>query len=108
MVLLLNRYPDGVIGYWHDLGYAETLARLGFDPLSAWLGSLGARMLGIHPHDIRGFQDHRGAGIGEMDFTPIRPRIPDSALRVCEFDQSQSPQKVIQGLAHLRQAGLVP
>jgi len=108
MELLLSHYDDGTAGYWHDVGHAEITARLGFYSHLAWLEAFGPRMFGIHLHDVRGFQDHRVAGAGDVDLEMLRPYIPDEALRVCEFNQGQPAEEVRQGLAHLKDLGLVP
>lgn len=108
MELLLGLHDDGVLGYWHDVGHAERVARLGFHSHVAWLESFAPRMLGVHLHDINGFQDHRVAGAGDADLGMLRSYVPDEALRVCEFDQSQPAEEIRQGLARLKELELVP
>ncbi|MDP2950036.1 MAG: TIM barrel protein, partial [Chloroflexota bacterium] len=45
MKLLLADYPPAVVGYWHDVGHAEVLDRLGLIDKHRWLRELGDRCL---------------------------------------------------------------
>jgi sugar phosphate isomerase/epimerase len=103
---LLEEFGDGV-GYWHDVGHAENLARLGFTPHEEWLRTLGSRMVGIHLHDIDQLTDHKAPGLGSLDLAAIAPYVPDAALRVCELNNGNSEEEVKSGLALLEEAGLV-
>ncbi|MBC7248936.1 MAG: TIM barrel protein, partial [Anaerolineae bacterium] len=55
---LLEDTDPALLGYWHDTGHAERLARLGFVPHLAWLEALSHRLVGVHFSDARGLKDH--------------------------------------------------
>jgi len=63
---LLAPYPTAVAGYWHDVGHAEVLHRLGLVDRSAWFDLLGGRLIGVHLQDVRGLVDHRAPGRGDV------------------------------------------
>ena len=105
---LLARYPPRAAGYWHDVGHAEALHRLGLVELSSWFDLLGDRLIGAHLHDVDGLRDHRAPGRGDVDFAWLAPRIPPSAARTLEIDQRE-PDEAVQGaLDVLRAAGVLP
>ncbi len=104
---LLKRFPDGVAGYWHDVGHAEVQERMGFAPHRQWLETLGARIIGVHIHDVLPgtITDHQAAGLGNVDLGMVLAHLPAAAQRVCEFDRRNSPDQVKAGLQHLSQLG---
>jgi sugar phosphate isomerase/epimerase len=82
------------VGYWHDIGHAQVLQHLGFDPHEEWLRRFADRMLGVHLHDVVGVVDHLASGSGEVDWGMVRGYLPPGILRTCEFQPSNSPQEV--------------
>ncbi|MBI4216209.1 MAG: sugar phosphate isomerase/epimerase [Chloroflexi bacterium] len=103
---LLRDFPQENMGYWHDFGHAETLARLGFAPHRDWLRRLGSRTLGLHLHDLVGLGDHRAPGQGDLDWDALAPLIPAQALRVLEVHHADAAG-LAQGLAFLEQKGIL-
>jgi sugar phosphate isomerase/epimerase len=91
---LLTPYPAGVAGYWHDVGHAEVLDRLGLVEKHAWLDTNGPRTIGSHLHDVRGILDHRAPGNGDVDWSYILAGLPETALRTFEIDQHE-PQELL-------------
>jgi len=85
------------VGYWHDVGHAQTLQLLGFFDHEEWLRRFAARMLGVHLHDALGISDHLPAGSGQIDWELVARYLPASALRTCEFQSNHSPQAVADG-----------
>ncbi len=104
---LLNLGYDEVIGYWYDVGHAETLERLGFNAHEEWLRRFSSRIIGIHLHDIVGIDDHRAAGLGQADWGMVARYIPAGTLRTCEFQNDNSPQQVVAGVRFLVERGLL-
>ena len=104
---LLAGYPPGVAGYWHDVGHAEVLHRLGLVALDSWFELLGDRLVGTHLQDVRGILDHRAPGNGDVDFAALAARIPPDAARTFEIAQDEPDDAVAGGLALLRDAGVV-
>lgn len=104
---LLAPYPSHVAGYWHDVGHAEVLHRLGLVDLEAWFDLLGDRLIGTHLHDVAGIRDHRAPGNGDVDFALLAERIPPSAARTLEIDQREPDDAVGGALEVLRAAGVI-
>ena len=105
---LLSLGCGDVVAYWHDVGHAEVLQRLGFRPHEEWLQRFSERMVGIHLHDVAGITDHLAAGLGDVDWDMVFRHVPDGALQTCEFLSSNSPEQVSTGLhrlLELRQRG---
>ncbi len=100
---MLNRFT---VFYWHDFGHAHVLASLGLVGLENWLPKFHSRTLGLHLHDAVGLKDHRVAGAGGIDFAAVKPLVPSTALRVCEFDKVASPEEVQTGYNYLKQLGI--
>jgi sugar phosphate isomerase/epimerase len=104
---LLSPYPPHLVGYWHDVGHAEVLDRLGLVPKERWLKELGGRCLGSHLHDVVGLTDHRAPGQGTADWDYISRYLPAHALRVLEINQEVPEEQVAGALDFLRQRGLL-
>ena len=102
--LLADADPT-LIGYWHDTGHAERLARLGFVPHAAWLEMLSSRLIGVHFSDIRGLQDHLAPGLGDFDFSLLTPYLSPEIIRTCEVQHWNQPEEIVAGIAHLRATG---
>ncbi len=105
-VLLSIGYED-VIGFWYDVGHAQTLDRLGFYPHEEWLRRFSSRIIGVHLHDVVGIDDHRSAGTGRVDWGMVARYLPKDALRTCEFQNNNSPQEIQAGVAFLVKQGCV-
>jgi sugar phosphate isomerase/epimerase len=97
---LLSLDLGEVVGYWHDVGHAQTLENLGFGTHEEWLRRFGGprgRIIGAHLHDVVGITDHQAAGKGQMDWDMVARYLPAGALRTCEFFPSNSPEEVAAG-----------
>jgi len=95
--ILLDLGYEEVIGYWHDVGHAQTLQHLGFGTHEEWLRRFGPRIIGVHLHDIVGLEDHSAAGLGQIDWDMVARHLPSTALRTCEFRPRNSPLQVADG-----------
>ena len=110
LAALLAPYPAEVAGYMHDVGHAEVQHRLDLTDRGAWWDLAGARLVGLHLHDVRGLTDHRAPGNGDVDFVDLAARIRAAnplAARTFEIDQHESDVDVADGLEVLRAAGVV-
>ncbi len=110
---LLVPYPAHVAGYWHDVGHAEVQHRLGLTSRDAWFDTLGARLVGVHLHDVAALTDHRAPGNavpsgqpGGVDFAWLAARIPPHVPRTLEIDQHEPDAAVAAAIGVLRAAGL--
>ena len=105
---LLDLGLGETVGYWHDVGHAQTLESLGFASHEEWLRRFASRIVGVHLHDLVGIQDHKAAGRGTMDWDLVARCVPASALRTCEFHPDNTPEQVSSGLRLLLKNGCVP
>lgn len=101
MRILLAEHDPDVVGFWYDTGHVQVLANLGFNSHEEWLAACGERIIGVHFHDAVGLRDHLPAGMGELDFACIVPRLPADAIRVCEFDWYFDEQELQAGRRYL-------
>jgi len=103
---LLKIGAPGSLGFWYDVGHAETLSRLGFFPHREWLERFADLIVGAHFHDLWGIEDHHRAGDGTFPWDSIIGCIPPSALRTCEFQNNCSFEDISLGLQFLRKLGV--
>ena len=96
-----------VIGYWHDVGHAEAMERLGFSRHEECLRRFAARIVGVHLHDIDGIKDHFAPGLGSLDWDMVARNLPSAALRTCEVQSFNPPREVIAGLRLLVDKGIM-
>lgn len=107
MDLLLNLAGPEQLGFWYDVGHAQTLDRLGFFPHQEWLQRFGKRIVGVHLHDVVGIDDHDAPGSGEVDFTQISSHVPADAVRTLELKPQLSAEKVKRSISVLAHYGLL-
>ncbi|HJP40613.1 MAG TPA: sugar phosphate isomerase/epimerase family protein [Dehalococcoidia bacterium] len=91
---LLEGLDNSEAGYWHDVGHAEVLHRLGFIDRLAWLTPLGDRCVGAHLHDVKGIGDHRSPGDGDVNWDYIVKGVRHLDWFTLEINQYQSDERV--------------
>jgi sugar phosphate isomerase/epimerase len=104
--ILLEGLAAGQAGYWHDVGHAEVLHRLGFIGRHAWLDRLSGRCIGAHLHDVEGIGDHRAPGDGDVDWGYVVKGLEHLPSYTLEINQHQSDEKVTGAKAFLESVGL--
>ncbi len=104
---LLADYPPELVGYWHDVGHAEVLDRLGLGDKHRWLRELGSRCLGAHVHDVDGIADHRAPGQGDADWGHVARYLPPQAPRTFEINQLVPEEQVAASIGVLRDRGVI-
>jgi sugar phosphate isomerase/epimerase len=104
---LLVGYPPELVGYWHDVGHAEVLDRIGLGDKYRWLKELGDRTLGAHVHDVEGIVDHRAPGHGDVDWDYIARYLPVAAPRTFEINQTVPEEQVAAAIGFLRDRGII-
>ncbi len=97
--------PDQA-GYWHDVGHAEVLHRLGFVDRGAWFAANSARTIGAHLHDVIGIGDHRAPGDGDVDWPVITAALGHLDRYTLEINQHQSDALVAGAPTFLTSVGL--
>jgi len=104
--LLLDGLGLQQAGYWHDVGHAEVLHRLGFIDRGAWLDALSGRCIGAHLHDVSGIGDHRAPGDGDVDWGYIVRGLRHLPKYTLEINQHQADDRVAGAIAFLGSVGL--
>ena len=98
---VFDRVSAPNLGYWHDVGHAHLIERLGFADQLEWLGRYADRLVGIHLHDIRGVEDHRPPGTGDFNFAALTDYLRPDVLRVLEIASGHSARAVRKSRDHL-------
>ena len=105
--LLLERYPDRHVGYWHDTGHAEVFVRQGWIPRHTdYLQAAGDRIIGFHLHDLRKLTDHFAPGSGDFDFSIITPFVTEKTIKVVEAHARSTSAEVRASIAFLKEKGI--
>jgi sugar phosphate isomerase/epimerase len=107
MKFLLELAVPEQLGFWYDIGHAQTLDRLGFSPHLEWLKRFAGRIVGIHLHDVVGINDHHAPGVGEVDFAHIAGYLPVDAVHTLELKASTTAEQVKSSLLFLTQKGCI-
>lgn len=69
LVQLVNEIDSEWFGHCFDAGHWHLFGK---QPMSAWLDSLGAKLIHLHLHDNHGWSDeHLPVGDGTIDFVPL-------------------------------------
>jgi sugar phosphate isomerase/epimerase len=94
-------------GYWHDVGHAEVLGRIGLGDMYRWLRDLEHRTIGMHLHDVKGIGDHQAPGQGDADWEYIKTFIRPDTARTFEIGQHNPEEHVAASIPFLKELGIV-
>jgi sugar phosphate isomerase/epimerase len=100
--ILLARFSGNTLGYWHDTGHAFVQEKLGFAPREGYLREFGKYCIGMHIHDVRGYDDHYAPGTGEISFTPIAPYLAKGIIPVIEAHEPATIEQLQKAREHIR------
>jgi sugar phosphate isomerase/epimerase len=103
---LLDGLTNEQAGYWHDVGHAEVLHRLGFIDRRVWLDRWSSRCIGAHLHDVSGIGDHRSPGDGDVQWDYVVAGVQHLPGFTLEINQHQPDEKVRDAVGFLRGIGL--
>ena len=98
---LLDNFHKKGVRYWHDIGHAYVLEKLGFAKHLDYLKAYSKFLLGVHFHDVKGFEDHRAPFTGEIDFKKLNPFIKKNTLKVIEAHQPTTAREIIKARQRL-------
>jgi sugar phosphate isomerase/epimerase len=105
--LILDRFSGGSIRYWHDIGHAYVLERLGITGSGSLLRSYAPLSAGIHIHDAIGIDDHRAPGAGEIDFMGLADWLRSAPIKILEIHKKSDRLEVLNGREMLKKIGLI-
>lgn len=104
--LILDVFRGGSLRYWHDVGHAWVLEKLGVHKQEELLSKYGHEMIGIHIHDAKGVEDHLAPGQGEVDFREISSFLTEGHIKVLEVHPKVDEGRLLEGFSVLGQAGI--
>ncbi len=105
--LILKRFSGGSIRYWHDIGHAHVLERLGIIEPGSLLQSYGSLNVGVHIHDAIGTGDHRAPGTGEIDFVSLTDGIRCAPIKILEVHKKSRRLQLMRGRDMLKRIGIM-
>ncbi|MEO0262221.1 MAG: TIM barrel protein [candidate division WOR-3 bacterium] len=84
--------------YWHDLGHAYVREKVLKEP--SYLKNFKDKILGIHIHDIKGFDEHRPPFNGEINFKELFKEIEKikNIYLVFEINKKYKDEEIIKGI----------
>lgn len=105
--LILDRFSGGSIRYWHDIGHAHVLERLGIIEPGSLLQSYGPHNVGVHIHDAIGTGDHRAPGTGEIDFVSLTDGLQSAPIKILEVHKKSRRLQLMRGRDMLKRIGIM-
>lgn len=93
-------------GYWHDVGHAQVNDNLGLEKHSEFLKKYHQYIVGMHIHDIDGGQDHLVPGMGNFDFTVLKPYLKKNTIKVLEIHPPANAEQVKAAVSYLNDLGI--
>ncbi len=95
---IFEKTNSEILYYWHDLSHAYIRENLLKEP--SYLKNFKDKLLGIHIHDIKGFDEHRPPFKGEIDFIEFFKKIEKikNIYPVFEIDKKYDEKEIIKGI----------
>ncbi|OIO36355.1 MAG: hypothetical protein AUJ74_02620 [Candidatus Omnitrophica bacterium CG1_02_44_16] len=102
--ILFDRFKNKNVVYWHDVGHAYILEKLGFMKEMSLLKKFGAHLYGAHLHNIKNLVDHQAPISGDFDFHKLKPYIRSNTIKVIEAHSQAEPESITRSILYLTEA----
>jgi sugar phosphate isomerase/epimerase len=102
--IILSYFKNRNVFYWHDTGHAQIMENLGFVGHACdFLKAYGAKLIGMHIHDVKLCHDHLAPLKGDLNFNLLKPYITDKTIKVIEAHTPATLEEIIQARQYLEQ-----
>lgn len=101
--IILDKFKDRNIFYWHDVGHAQVWENLGFPSNTDYLKRYSDKLLGMHLHDVKKTEDHLAPLLGDIDFKKFTPFLKKDTIKVMEAHYPSSSSSVQKGARYLEE-----
>lgn len=101
--IIMEKFKDRNVRYWHDVGHAFILEQLGFMQENDWLNNYARYIGGIHLHNVKNLADHHAPFEGDFDFRYLEPFVKPETIKVLEVHSQVSAQDVIKSMEFLKE-----
>lgn len=99
--IILDKFKNSNIFYWHDVGHAQVMQELGFYNHIDYLNSYKDRLIGVHLHDLIGCEDHLAPLAGKFDFGILIPYLKKDTLKVIEAHVPATAEELVKAREYL-------
>lgn len=99
--IILDRLGKKNVAYWHDVGHAYILEKLGFLKVGSLLKKFGHHLYGAHLHNIKNLVDHQAPFAGDFDFHKLKPYIHANTIKVIEAHSQAGPESITRSISYL-------
>lgn len=95
---IFEEIDSEILYYWHDLGHAYVREKILREP--SYLKNFKDKILGIHIHDIKGFDEHKPPFKGNIDFIEFFEEIEKikNIYLVFEINKKYKEKEIINGI----------
>lgn len=93
--MFFGNIRSSALGYWHDVGHADTMEALGIAKQEDYLSKYSEKLLGMHIHDAEVGDDHQALGLGKIDFTRLRSFIKPHTNLVMEIHRQATVDELV-------------
>ena len=104
--IIIKEFEGGHIRYWHDVGHANAQQKFGVLHHEELLLSYSSDLLGMHIHDVVGYEDHYAPGTGEFDFDLIKKYLNSDVIKIMEVHPKSGREDLLEGISFLKSMGI--
>jgi sugar phosphate isomerase/epimerase len=100
--IILRKFEGGNVRYWHDVGHAGAQEAMGICKQKDLLDAYCEKMIGIHLHDVKGFDDHISPGQGQIDYREVMSFMKPSLIKILEIHSKVERKELEKGVQFVK------